>query len=67
MISVFSLQHVGLERLLITIDVALLVDPLVESSFRLPQSEASNVARAVNDEELSQEILAIAEQRCSND
>jgi GTP-binding protein HflX len=43
-IPVSSLQHIGLEQLLIAIDAALVVDPLVESSFRLPQSEGSILA-----------------------
>src|SRR5258707_15695339 len=43
-ILVSSLQHTGLEQLLIAIDAALVVDPLVESSFRLPQSEGSILA-----------------------
>jgi GTPase len=43
-IPVSSLQHAGLEQLLIAIDAALVVDPLVESSFRLPQSEGSILA-----------------------
>jgi len=43
-ILVSSLQHTGLERLLIAIDAALVVDPLVESSFRLPQCEGSILA-----------------------
>src|SRR6202042_658021 len=43
-ISVSSLQHTGLEQLLMAIDAALVVDPLVESSFRLPQSEGSILA-----------------------
>jgi GTP-binding protein HflX len=43
-ILVSSLQHTGLEQLLIAIDAALLVDPLVESSFRLPQSEGAILA-----------------------
>jgi GTP-binding protein HflX len=43
-IPVSSLQHTGLEQLLIAIDAALMVDPLVESSFRLPQSEGSILA-----------------------
>jgi GTP-binding protein HflX len=38
-IPVSSLQHTGLEQLLIAIDAVLVVDPLVESSFRVPQSE----------------------------
>jgi GTP-binding protein HflX len=43
-IPVSSLQHTGLEQLLVAIDAALVVDPLVESSFRLPQSEGSILA-----------------------
>ena len=43
-ILVSSLHHTGLEQLLIAIDAALVVDPLVESSFRLPQSEGSILA-----------------------
>jgi len=43
-ILVSSLQHTGLEQLLIAIDAALVVDPLVESRFRLPQSEGSILA-----------------------
>jgi GTPase len=43
-IPVSSLQHTGLEQLLIAIDAALVVDPLVEFSFRLPQSEGSIIA-----------------------
>jgi GTP-binding protein HflX len=43
-IPVSSLQHTGLEQLLIAIDAALVVDPLVESSFRVPQSEGSILA-----------------------
>jgi GTPase len=43
-IPVSSLQHTGLEQLLIAIDAALVVDPLVESCFRLPQSEGSVLA-----------------------
>ena len=43
-LPVSSLQHSGLEQLLIAIDAALVVDPLVESSFRLPQSEGSILA-----------------------
>ena len=43
-ILVSSLQHTGLEQLLIAIDAALVVDPLVESSFRLPQSEGAILA-----------------------
>jgi GTPase len=43
-IPVSSLHHTGLEQLLIAIDAALVVDPLIESSFRLPQSEGSILA-----------------------
>ena len=43
-LSVSSLQRIGLDRLLIAIDAALLVDPLIESSFRLPQSEGGILA-----------------------
>jgi len=43
-ILVSSLQNTGLEQLLIAIDAALVADPLVESSFRLPQSEGSILA-----------------------
>jgi GTP-binding protein HflX len=43
-IPVSSLQHTGLEQLLIAIDAALVIDPLVESSFRLPQSEGAILA-----------------------
>jgi GTP-binding protein HflX len=43
-IPVSSLRRTGLEQLLIAIDAALVIDPLVESSFRLPQSEGSILA-----------------------
>ena len=43
-ILVSALQHTGMEQLLSAIDAALVVDPLVESSFRLPQSEGSILA-----------------------
>ncbi len=43
-IPVSSLEHTGLEQLLAAIDAALVADPLVESSFRLPQSEGSILA-----------------------
>ena len=43
-IPVSSLQHTGLEELLIAIDAALVVDPLVECSFRMPQSEGAILA-----------------------
>jgi GTPase len=53
-IPVSSLQHTGLEQLLIAIDAALVADPLVESRFRLPQSEGAILAslegRAIIDE-----------------
>lgn len=43
-IPVSSLQHTGLEQLLKAIDAALVADPVIESSFRLPQSEGSILA-----------------------
>lgn len=43
-IPVSALQHIGLEQLLIAIDAALVIDPVVESRFRLPQSEGSILA-----------------------
>jgi GTP-binding protein HflX len=43
-ILVSARQHTGLDQLLIAIDKALMVDPLVEASFRLPQSEGSILA-----------------------
>jgi GTP-binding protein HflX len=43
-ILVSALRHTGLDQLLIAIDAALVADPLVESSFRLPQSEGSILA-----------------------
>jgi GTPase len=43
-IPVSSLQRTGLDQLLKAVDAALVVDPLVESSFRLPQSEGSILA-----------------------
>ena len=43
-IPVSSLERSGLEQLLLAIDAALVVDPLVESRFRLPQSEGSILA-----------------------
>ncbi len=43
-IAVSSLQRTGLEELLTAIDAALVVDPLVESNFRFPQSEGSILA-----------------------
>jgi GTPase len=43
-IPVSALRHTGLDQLLMAIDAALVVDPLVESSFRVPQSEGSILA-----------------------
>jgi GTPase len=43
-ILVSARQRTGLDQLLIAIDAALVVDPLVESCFRLPQSEGSILA-----------------------
>jgi GTPase len=43
-IPISSLQQTGLEQLLIAIDTALVVDPLVESSLRIPQSEGAILA-----------------------
>jgi GTP-binding protein HflX len=43
-IPVSSLQRRGLEQLLIAIDAALVVDPVAESNFRVPQSEGSILA-----------------------
>ncbi|WP_158791676.1 GTPase HflX [Granulicella sp. L60] len=43
-IPVSALQHTGLEQLLLAIDAALVVDPVVEFGFRLPQSEGSILA-----------------------
>ncbi len=43
-IPVSALQHTGLERLLLAIDAALVADPLIECSFRLPQSEGAVLA-----------------------
>ena len=43
-ILVSAHRHTGLDQLLIAIDAALVADPLVESSFRLPQSEGSILA-----------------------
>ncbi len=43
-IPVSSLRRTGLDELLMAIDRALVVDPLVESRFRLPQSEGSILA-----------------------
>lgn len=43
-IPVSSLKHTGLQQLLIAIDAALVTDPLIRSSFRLPQSEGAILA-----------------------
>ncbi len=43
-LMVSSLKRTGLQDLLLAIDAALVADPLVESSFRLPQSEGSILA-----------------------
>ena len=43
-ILVSSLKRTGLEQLLVAIDAALVADPLVECSFRFPQSEGSILA-----------------------
>jgi GTP-binding protein HflX len=43
-VPVSALQRSGLEELLLAIDAALVVDPIVESNFRLPQSEGSILA-----------------------
>jgi GTPase len=43
-VPVSALQRTGLEQLLMAIDAALVVDPLVEARFRLPQSEGSILA-----------------------
>ncbi|MDE1177305.1 MAG: GTPase HflX [Edaphobacter sp.] len=43
-IPVSALQGSGLEQLLAAIDAALVADPIIESSFRLPQSEGAILA-----------------------
>jgi GTP-binding protein HflX len=43
-IPVSALKRTGLEQLLLAIDAALVLDPLVEFSFRLPQSEGAILA-----------------------
>ena len=43
-IPVSSLKHTGLEELLTAIDAALVADPLIKASFRVPQSEGSILA-----------------------
>jgi GTP-binding protein HflX len=47
-ILVSSIQHTGLDQLMIAIDAALVIDPIIESSFRLPQSEGSILASLKN-------------------
>ena len=43
-VPVSSLQHTGLQQLLMAIDAALVMDPIVEANFRLPQSEGAIIA-----------------------
>jgi GTP-binding protein HflX len=43
-LPVSSLQRTGLEQVLIAIDAALVADPLVEVTFRIPQSDGSILA-----------------------
>ena len=43
-IPVSALRRTGLDQLLMAIDAALVADPLVESSFRVPQSEGAVLA-----------------------
>jgi GTP-binding protein HflX len=43
-IPVSGLQHLGLDALLTAIDQALYADPLIETAFRLPQSEGAILA-----------------------
>ena len=43
-VAVSGLKKLGLDELLAAIDVALVVDPLVESKFRIPQSEGAVLA-----------------------
>lgn len=43
-VQVSSLKKIGLEQLLLAIDAALVADPLIESSFRLPQAEGGILA-----------------------
>ncbi len=43
-VAVSSLERTGLQQLLTAIDAALVADPIIESSFRLPQSEGSVLA-----------------------
>jgi len=43
-VAVSGLAKVGLDELLAAIDAALIADPLVEASFRVPQSEGAALA-----------------------
>src|SRR5277367_6475210 len=43
-IAVSGLKRLGLDHLLAAIDAALVVDPLIEMQFRLPQSEGAVLA-----------------------
>jgi GTP-binding protein HflX len=43
-VAVSGLRKTGLEELLLAIDAALVVDPLVEAEFRIPQSEGAALA-----------------------
>ena len=43
-VLVSSLQQTGLEQLLLALDAALVIDPIVDRRFRLPQSEGSVLA-----------------------
>jgi GTP-binding protein HflX len=43
-VVVSGMQHIGLEELQIAIDRALVADPLVDASFRIPQSEGAIIA-----------------------
>ncbi len=43
-IAVSGLRKLGLDNLLAAIDTALVVDPLIERRFRLPQSEGAVLA-----------------------
>jgi len=43
-IAVSGLEKMGLDHLLAAIDAALVVDPLIEMTFRLPQSEGAVIA-----------------------
>ena len=43
-VAVSALTKLGLDRLLASIDAALIADPLVEARFRLPQSEGAALA-----------------------